>query len=244
MKNTFQDRLGWLLGGRKPHPWGEGVGWSRGVIQKLGEGVIPGSEYLGALARAEGVNLNWLLTGEGRPFQISPCPSDAEAAELVSAHLADSADWLTYLLRSGDRTAIALEMPASFRLKDVDYPYTVLELITGVIGPKTMLALKEHRLNKPPAVMDMTTAEMDGLEAGELGTWAFTREGGILRRYSSAALQGEMTYAADGNPTYVTFTIAGKRERKLIERLRELSDEEIKAVETLIEKLPGNGKRS
>lgn len=239
IKNTFLDRLHWLLGGRKPHPWGAGIGWGTGVIYKTMQGVIPGHAYLIALARAENVNLNWILTGEGRPYLVATCRDDEEAADLIKAHLADAADWSVFVLRSGDRTGIAMTLPGSYGLKGKDYPYTAIEVITGPIGPKTLLALQKHRLNKTAAMVDMSSEEMESLERGELGTWDLTREGGILQRRGGAALQTQLLYVAEGKPAYTAFTLAGKRERKLIERLRQLDDDDLGAVEGLLDRLPG-----
>lgn len=74
MKN-FIDRLSFLAGGTKPHPWGTRLGWDRGLISRTFTGKqLPGPEALAQLATIERVNLTWLLTGEGAPYAVEAPP--------------------------------------------------------------------------------------------------------------------------------------------------------------------------
>lgn len=64
-----------LAGDMKPNPWASRFGWDRGLISRVFSGKqLPGPEALAQLAQAERVNLNWLLTGDGVPYQVLPPP--------------------------------------------------------------------------------------------------------------------------------------------------------------------------
>lgn len=61
------------MGGRKPHPVCAAIGWDKTLISRIFSGrQLPNAEYLAALAISERVNLTWLLTGEGVPYQVLP----------------------------------------------------------------------------------------------------------------------------------------------------------------------------
>lgn len=71
--DTIKERLIFLLDGRKPYVFGAAIGWGNGVVDYVfRRGKPPGSDALAQLAQAERVNLTWLLTGEGVPYQVLP----------------------------------------------------------------------------------------------------------------------------------------------------------------------------
>lgn len=75
MNDNFKERFVFLLDGRQHHTWGMMIGLTKGVIDtsyRLGR--IPGPESLTQLALVERVNLTWLLSGEGAPYEVSPAP--------------------------------------------------------------------------------------------------------------------------------------------------------------------------
>ena len=64
-----------LTNGEKPNPWAARFGWDRGLISRVFNGKqLPGPEALAQLALAERVNIGWLLTNIGSPYQVSPAP--------------------------------------------------------------------------------------------------------------------------------------------------------------------------
>lgn len=226
----FQEGLRAVLGERKAHPWGAGVGWNAGIVHRAIQGLVPGQEFLTAIGRAENVDLNWLLTGKGVPYRTAVCTSDHEAAELVGAHLEDGG-WKVYLLRSGDRAAIAMTGSGTYRLKGKDWAYTPIELVTGVLGEQTLKTLKatEHQ------VVKVTAEEMGAIERGEVGTWLLTKAGGIISRALPGGVSEDMIqYATMGGRAVITFS---DRERRLVTRILELDEADQEAVEGLVERL-------
>lgn len=64
-----------LTDGKKSTPWASRFGWNKSLISLVFNGKqLPGPESLTQLANAERVCLNWLLTGVGAPYQITPPP--------------------------------------------------------------------------------------------------------------------------------------------------------------------------
>lgn len=86
----FIDRIQKIAGGRKLTPWLKSIGWIANDVTRINAGAVPGSGKLQQLAEAEGVNLNWLLTGVGQPFVVEHYVTDASAMRriksLTSAH--------------------------------------------------------------------------------------------------------------------------------------------------------------
>lgn len=84
-----------LSGDEKPQTWGLRVGWDRGMTHRVFSGKqLPSPEALAQLATAERVNLTWLLTGEGPPYQVNPPPDpqDLELGPDASYYLFDRPD--------------------------------------------------------------------------------------------------------------------------------------------------------
>lgn len=63
----FMTRMNWVLGDRQKHPWGRSIGLKNSRIDSIFRGVPPQADALLMIRRAEQVNIDWLLTGEGQP---------------------------------------------------------------------------------------------------------------------------------------------------------------------------------
>lgn len=87
MNESVRERMKFVLDGRKPHLWGESIGWNRGTVDSVfRRGQIPGPRDLALLVVAERVNLTWLLTGDGPPYQVTPPPEPQYLAVDASAN--------------------------------------------------------------------------------------------------------------------------------------------------------------
>lgn len=88
--SNIVERLKFLAGAEKPQPWGARFGWDRGITHRVFTGKqLPGPEALEQIATAERVNLTWLLTGEGAPYQVLPPP--------VPSAVSVGSEWHYYL---------------------------------------------------------------------------------------------------------------------------------------------------
>lgn len=73
--DEVNNRMIFILCGRKPYLWGESIGWNRGTVDSVFRlGKSPGPRDLALLARFERINLCWLLNGEGPPYLVLPPP--------------------------------------------------------------------------------------------------------------------------------------------------------------------------
>ncbi len=237
MNKTVLERFERILGHRKAHPWGASVGWNRGVIDRLRKGVIPGHEFLAALARAENVDLNWLLTGAGRPFRVAVTRNDAEASVLIGAHLQDSADWRVYLFRAGARLAVVMAMAAEYTLKDKAYPYTAVELVVGELGPRTIALLRDLDLQGRLTAANTSPEMLAAIEAGEVGTWELMADDGPVKRADRERLVWGSKEVAEAPEPYKTregLITFSELERSLVDRLLRLDEEDQRAVDALL----------
>lgn len=79
----FMTRMNWVLGDRQKHPWGRSIGLKNSRIVSIFDGVMPQADALLMIRRAEKVNIDWLLTGEGQPTVRR---EDAEQEERLLRH--------------------------------------------------------------------------------------------------------------------------------------------------------------
>jgi transcriptional regulator with XRE-family HTH domain len=153
----FSNRLAHIIGPRRPYPWAQSLGITRGSINRmLNEGHIPGGDILARLAQVESCSITWLLTGQGAPYLVHRTASDAETAERLRAHLADEA-WQCHVLEDGRRGVIVLAQPAELGEGEEAVRYTAVELIAGPWGPETagILAPRVDGATRvAPAVID------------------------------------------------------------------------------------------
>lgn len=111
---AFHARLAALIGSEKPFVWADRIGISKGAFSRIwNEGTVPGPDHLRRIHEAEGVSLDWLLTGEGPmkrgegselPGGFVQVPRYAISAaagggalvhsEQIVDHIAFKADWL------------------------------------------------------------------------------------------------------------------------------------------------------
>ena len=86
-KNNFQDRLDWLIkkfANGKPFVFAKKTGIKSGTFQSYLKGRLPQADQLLCFRRTFGVNLNWLLSGEGEPLESNhPTTTDPEKLDLL-----------------------------------------------------------------------------------------------------------------------------------------------------------------
>jgi len=65
--NTLEKRLEHIVGGGSVRAFADFIGVSKSTIHNFLNGTKPSWDFLLKLAE-KGVNINWLLTGEGKPY--------------------------------------------------------------------------------------------------------------------------------------------------------------------------------
>jgi hypothetical protein len=175
---SIVDRLQLLMDGRDKYPWGLSIGLGKGVIDGMTRtGSIPGGDTLSAIRRCENARIDWILDGRGAPYSVSVMTSDEEAEEFLRDLLVEP-DWNITIVTDSKSIALVLEQAGSFEVKDGKtpageqqfrpIPYTVLEILVGNIGRRTMELVRAHRY------VSLAYAEegvMAALAHGKIGTW-------------------------------------------------------------------------
>lgn len=95
---SIKERLAFLLGGRRPYPWGRPLGLADPTIRKMWrEGHLPTFRFLVNIQRAENVSLSWLLSGQGAPFLINNGPPEVVIREIGNLSQGTAAPWSIYV---------------------------------------------------------------------------------------------------------------------------------------------------
>ena len=170
MKNNLADRIDTMLCGRKIHAWGKAIGLSRSVLQALKNGKLPGADKLGPIIRSENLSLSWLLEGIGKPYLINSCGSDEECSELITELLQEQ--WQrVYLLTDGAQVAAVLTQPGGYDYSGVNYLYTIVEVVCGVLGQQTLSIIQQQVAPQSLHYLRISSNAMRQLTRGQLGTY-------------------------------------------------------------------------
>jgi hypothetical protein len=161
---TFYDRLVFVLceEKRKRHPWGESLGLTPSTVGRMFSGQIPGHEILTRIQRVENVSQTWLVTGEGAPFLVAQCRTDAEARATLRDHLEEAA-WEITLIRCEPDYALVLTQPCQIEADGNIIKYRCLQLIAGA-GPLTLRAALES--GRPLRSLQLPHADFTRLVTG------------------------------------------------------------------------------
>ncbi len=86
---TIQHRLGQLIGSEAIYHFANRVGIPDSSLRKCLDGSQPTADKLAAIASATGVNLKWLITGEGPQYEENQPEEAEEDHDMVSIPLHD-----------------------------------------------------------------------------------------------------------------------------------------------------------
>lgn len=172
MDLSFEERLNFVLKDRKQTPWGKSLGFTGASISHIfSGGRIPGPEFLNAIRRAENVNLNWLLTGEGSPYIVDYCQSADELSDYVSAMLHDE-PWVVYVCSHVDTTCLVLTQPGAYEFKGKFVDYNMIHVLVGPGDDVLANVLNDHNSDGGAVFVPfMTDNERKDLMAGKIGTY-------------------------------------------------------------------------
>lgn len=163
-----------MLGNRTPYAWGTSTGIGRGAAQRLADGLMPGGQLLARIARVENLSITWLLTGAGTPYLVYRADTDADAARHLHA-LLDEDGWTINLVASDAARALVLTQPASIDRID----YTIVEVLAGPLAERTV-SLADRAPSAGRWQHTVSAGDLRRLAAGQFGSWALLRPGGLL----------------------------------------------------------------
>ncbi|MCP3868322.1 MAG: hypothetical protein GY703_09560 [Gammaproteobacteria bacterium] len=140
---------------------------SHGTVTRLKNGQAPSGDLLAILQRVSNASIRWLTENRGPPFLVSRALSDSEGVEILN-DLYDEPDRDTFLVRSGDRFAIVLTLPASFSVKDRMIDYISVDVLSGNLSQGTRQRAALGAAKGSVYQVDVTPAEFDRLSTGHL----------------------------------------------------------------------------
>ncbi len=173
-EEAFRLRAVRILGGRRPHTWGNLLGLSSGAVQRLiRHGFVPGWKGLWKLVRVENVSLTWLIDGIGPPYLVHSSVTDLHASRLVRKLLEEFDDWRITLLPGRVLSAIVLDAD---RLLDTGenkpLAYRHVVIIGGATGPLALTAAIEARERYRVNLAELEDSALLLISAGEVGPFA------------------------------------------------------------------------
>lgn len=179
---TFLSRIDLILSGRDPYPWGQGIGISRGTINRIRHDQIPNADTLAIISKAENVSLSWLITGKGAPFIVFNSKTDNESMEVLNLYIIDEpGQWNVYILGATGE-GIVMEQPGSYVHNDKKYSYRIVEIITGsgILTHKRILQALNSGEIKSAFHNPVSPELISSLRKGYIGTYALFGDKGVL----------------------------------------------------------------
>ncbi len=241
MINNFSDRLEWLLNGRKIHRWGSKIGLTKTVITRLNQGVLPGADKLRPVVRAENVSLTWLIEGIGEKYLVNHGYSDQHCAEILQA-LYDER-WKTHVLVDGFHIAIVLTQYGSYKVGNIDYLYTIVEVITGPIDDKTLSLVAQQNNDNNTFFVETSVADMQNLYRGDIGTYgllhtadALLNKAQLLKQKESQGFITSKQVAEETLPYHGGGKVSSD-EMAVVEDMRQLNAKNITHIRAVIHSL-------
>ncbi|MBY7811401.1 helix-turn-helix domain-containing protein [Vibrio fluvialis] len=173
MDFSFEERLNNVLDDRKQTPWGKSLGFTSASISHIfSGGRIPGPEFLQAICRAENVNLNWLLSGKGKPFNVTYLQSAEDFVVYVNTMLTDE-NWQVCVCSLSEQTVLVLTQPAQYEFKGKWIDYTLCEVLVGQGSEKLAWMLNHHQNERDTySTPNLPSNILKKIARGELGTYA------------------------------------------------------------------------
>lgn len=169
---NFDERLSFLIHDRKKTPWGKALGFTSPSITAMFSGHVPGPEFLQAICRAENVNLNWLLSGKGKPFNVTYIQSAKSFVVYVNTMLTDE-NWQVCVCSLSEQTVLVLTQPAQYEFKGKWIDYTLCEVIVGQGSEELAWMLNHHQSERDTySTPNLPSHVLKKIASGELGTYA------------------------------------------------------------------------
>jgi len=218
-------------------PWLESVGLTKGTIYALTNLTRPPStDVLTSLARTENASLRWLTESRGTPYRVTRVTEDAEGS-LLLGELLEESGWTGYRFTDKAGTScLVLTQPGEFAIKKRQVPYTIVEILAGHVGPKTLerfiqAAGDGHQLYSAQISDD----EFDRLSKGQMGNYelvGWRDEHGLIHTAVPVDAKALSTVAKTSSEYHRSITDSEKR---LLKRYRELSPDVQRQVIKILE---------
>jgi hypothetical protein len=228
------ERLNYLLRGRKPYPWGESVGLSRGTVYRLLKGQFPDPGSLVEAVRREGLSMSWWLAGAGTPYFVRPAVSTADAIETIEdLRSNENLDWFPLIVWSAAGATPVLHRQM-ISATDTEPPmYWTVEIIPCDTIDDQLVHVMSDKAAGAPRMLELDASDWRRLATGYMSTtelfgWRDTpgliaKARPLDAKLIGAALGSKAAgaYVAEPDPAY---TFASPIERALLDNVRRISE--------------------
>lgn len=200
MDFSFEERLNNVLDDRKQTPWGKSLGFTSASISHIfSGGRIPGPEFLQAIRRAENVNLNWLLTGEGSPYITEHFISGSELSEYLTNMLEDE-PWRVYVCSHTEIACLLLTQPGQYEFKGKWIDYTIAHILVGPSDESLNEILELHdKVKNEVIVLDLVPPLAREIMVGNVGTYLLLDRSPSLLDSRPRLKLSEITFSASSH---------------------------------------------
>lgn len=201
-KKAFIERLLEVLGNRKRHVWGVGLGFTNNRIHRLFRETepLPSTEELALIGEAENLNLNWLVSGTGPKYQVQSFLHFNEFNTAVENNLSDK--WISiFMVVCQSRCALVTARSKQVLYKNRDVNILQMHCLTGPGSAKLQSIVSASSIQG----VEFPIYRFEELEAGEAGTYFLfgdRRTRGYLEDLEKQDVQwllGNMPLAASHN---------------------------------------------
>jgi hypothetical protein len=170
--NYFLSILDELSGGRNKTPMLQDAGLTKGTISRLINGDPPSIDILTALAHTENASLHWMTERRGAPYRVNRIANDVEGCRLLDELLGEGG-WSGYQFTDGaGAICLVLTQPGVYEIKGRSVHYTIVEILAGDIGEKTLerfIRVSAEGLATHTA--EISQDEFDRLSSGHMGNY-------------------------------------------------------------------------
>lgn len=203
MSEKFVSRLNFIMHGRKQTPWGKGLGFTGGTISTMFAGKVPGEKFLYAIRRSENVNLDWLLTGEGRPFYVDQVNTAESFTKTVHIMLEDEPHLDVYVCSLGERTILVFDQEGTWSHAGSN-PIHVhfLEVLVGPGSEELAAELRNFPNREQIKIPLLSPEDEEAIATGQVGTYRlFDSEDALLANHRPAKESDLQFYSAETTST-------------------------------------------
>lgn len=193
---SIDARLNFVIKDRKKTPWGKSLGFTSPSITAMFNGHTPGPEFLNAIRRAENVNLNWLLTGEGQPYIVNSSIDEHHLAELVDTMLTDE-NWTVYVCDLSSLAVLVFTQPGQYEFKGKWIDYQMLEVHCGPGSEKLAAVLRQHQSSRQIFIAKLHEDAVWNIAMGQTGTYELLHSDNALLKHHHQAKESELQFLAD-----------------------------------------------
>ncbi|MCG7588364.1 transcriptional regulator, partial [Photobacterium sp. OFAV2-7] len=153
------------------------------------------------IRRAENVNLDWLLTGKGRPFYVGPIDNAVSFADMVKIMLEDEPHWHVYVCSLSERTILIFQQPGQYGLKDKWVDHHIIEVLVGPGSEELTEVIREFPNREQIRIPLLSPEDEEAIATGQVGTYRlFDSEDALLANHRPAK-ESDLQFFSSEEPT-------------------------------------------